>query len=263
MSGVSRMKVVILAGGHGTRLAEETDLRPKPMVEIGGRPILWHIMKGFAHQGFNEFVIALGYRGEDIKRFFVDYFSLTGDLTLRRGSADPTRHEPSMDDWTVHLVDTGIETNTGGRVKRLASWLGDERFLLTYGDGVSDVDLGALVAAHEASGKLVTVTAVRPASRFGGLSFDSEGGVTFIEKPQISEGWVSGGWMVVEPQALSYIEADDSSLERDVLEPLSAANKLGAYRHEGFWHPMDTLRDVRYLRSVWSSGAAPWATWAR
>jgi glucose-1-phosphate cytidylyltransferase len=255
------MKVVILAGGHGTRLAEETDVRPKPMVEIGGRPILWHIMKGFAHQGFNEFVVALGYRGEDIKRFFVDYFSLTGDLTLRRGSTGPTRHNPADEDWTVHLVDTGIETNTGGRVRRLAPWLGAERFLLTYGDGLSDVDLRALVAAHEESGKLITVTAVRPPSRFGGLSFDSDGQASFIEKPQISEGWVSGGFMVVEPEALDQIDGDDSSLERDVLEQLSAEKRLGAYRHEGFWHPMDTLRDVRYLRSVWASGAAPWVTW--
>jgi glucose-1-phosphate cytidylyltransferase len=255
------VRVVILAGGHGTRLAEETELRPKPMVDIGGRPILWHIMKHYAAHGFTEFVVALGYRGEDIKRFFLEYVSLNGDLTVGVRDRSVTRLHPQTDDWTVHLVDTGLETNTGGRVRRLADWLRDEPFMLTYGDGVADVDLNALVDAHRASGRLATVTAVRPGSRFGGLSFEEDGRVRFIEKPQIGEGWVSGGFMVLQPDVLRYIHDDQSSLELDVLEPLSAEGTLGAYRHEGFWQPMDNIRDVRYLRGLWASGAAPWATW--
>jgi len=255
------VKVVILAGGQGTRLAEETELRPKPMVEIGGRPILWHIMKHYAAHGFDEFVIALGYRGEDIKRFFLDYVALTGDLTVNVRERSVTRLQTETDEWTVHLVDTGLETNTGGRVGRVRSWLNNEPFMLTYGDGVSDVDLKGLAAAHRRSGKLATVTAVRPGSRFGGLSFDDHGDVRFIEKPQIGEGWVSGGFMVLEPEVLSYITGDDTSFEQDVLEGLSADGKLGAFRHEGFWQSMDNIRDVRFLRGLWASGAAPWATW--
>lgn len=255
------MNVVILAGGQGTRLAEETDLRPKPMVEIGGRPILWHIMKHYARHGFTEFVVALGYRGEDIKRFFIDYVSLNGDMTVRTGTRGVERLHSEADDWTVHLVDTGLDTNTGGRVGRLAPWLRDGPFMLTYGDGVSDVDLGALVSCHTGSGKIATVTAVRPASRFGGLSFDGDGHVRFIEKPQIGEGWVSGGFMVLDPAVLSYIDGDRSSFESNVLERISDEDRLGAYRHEGFWQSMDTIRDVRYLRSLWASGEAPWRTW--
>ncbi|HEV8403682.1 MAG TPA: glucose-1-phosphate cytidylyltransferase [Candidatus Limnocylindrales bacterium] len=255
------MKVVILAGGQGTRLAEETDLRPKPMVEIGQRPILWHIMKHYAHHGFDEFVVALGYRGEDIKRFFLDHLSLSGDMTIRLGERTVDQLHPEPDQWTVHLVDTGLDTNTGGRVGRLASWLGDAPFMLTYGDGVSDVDLPALLEHHRASGKLATVTAVRPASRFGGLDFRDDGQVRFIEKPQISEGWVSGGFMVLEPEVLAYVEGDRSSFESNVLERISEEGRLGAFRHEGFWQSMDTIRDVRYLRGLWSEGNAPWRTW--
>jgi glucose-1-phosphate cytidylyltransferase len=255
------VKVVILAGGQGTRLAEETDLRPKPMVEIGQRPILWHIMKHYAHHGFDEFVVALGYRGEDIKRFFLDYLSLSGDMTVRLGERTADQLNPERDGWTVHLVDTGLETNTGGRVRRLAPWLDDAPFMLTYGDGVSDVDLPALLAHHRASGKLATVTAVRPASRFGGLDFRDDGQVRFIEKPQISEGWVSGGFMVLEPEVIGYIEGDRSSFESNVLERVSDEGRLGAFRHEGFWQSMDTIRDVRYLRALWSDGDAPWRTW--
>ena len=255
------MKVVILAGGQGTRLAEETELRPKPMVEIGGRPILWHIMKHYAACGFTEFVVALGYRGEDIKRFFLDYLALNGDLTVRVREEQVTRSTTEVDDWTVHLVDTGQDTNTGGRVGRLRSWLADEPFMLTYGDGVSNVDLRALLEAHKASGAQATLTAVRPSSRFGGLSFEADGRVRFIEKPQIGEGWVSGGFMVLEPQVLNHITGDRTSLEQDVLEELSEQGVLGAYRHEGFWQSMDTIRDVRYLRGLWAAGDAPWATW--
>jgi glucose-1-phosphate cytidylyltransferase len=255
------MKVVILAGGQGTRLAEETETRPKPMVDIGGRPILWHIMKHYARHGHDEFVIALGYRADDVKRFFVDYLSLNGDMTVELGSRAVERHAAETDAWTVHLVDTGLATNTGGRVGRLRAWLQDGPFLLTYGDGVSDVDLERLVEFHRSSGNLVTVTAVRPPSRFGGLSFDRNGVVSFIEKPQIGEGWINGGFMVVEPGVLDYVSGDETSLESDVLERISKQGKLGAYRHEGFWQSMDTLRDVRYLRALWAAETAPWATW--
>ena len=255
------MRVVILAGGQGTRLAEETESRPKPMVDIGGRPILWHIMKHYAQYGFKEFVIALGYRAEDVKRFFVDYVSLNGDMTVELGSRTVHRHEPERDEWTVHLVDTGLDTNTGGRVGRLRTLLADGPFLLTYGDGVSDVDLHRLIESHRSSGKSVTVTAVRPPSRFGGLSLDEDGSARFIEKPQIGEGWINGGFMVIEPDVLDHISGDETSLEADVLESISAEGKLGAYRHEGFWQSMDTLRDVRYLRALWAAQTAPWATW--
>lgn len=255
------MKVVILAGGQGTRLAEETELRPKPMVDIGGRPILWHIMKHYASYGFTEFIIALGYRGEHIKRFFLDYVTLSGDLTIHLADRRIDRRHVEEDDWTVELVDTGLETNTGGRVGRLADRLAAETFMLTYGDGVSDVDLDELLAHHRASNRAATVTAVRPASRFGGLSIEDGGAVRFIEKPQIGEGWVSGGFMVLEPDVLSYIDGDASSFELNVLEPMSEEGRLGAYRHEGFWQPMDTIREVRYLRALWAAGEAPWRTW--
>jgi len=255
------MRAVILAGGQGTRLAEETETRPKPMVDIGGRPILWHIMKHYAHYGVTEFVIALGYRADDVKRFFVDYLSLNGDMTVELGSRAVKRHEPERDAWTVHLIDTGMETQTGGRVGRLRPWLSDGPFFLTYGDGVSDVDLGKLTAAHRSSGKLVTVTAVRPPSRFGGLSLEGDGSVHFIEKPQIGEGWINGGFMVVEPAVLDYVTGDEASFESDVLERISNEGKLGAYQHEGFWQSMDTLRDVRYLRGLLAAETAPWVTW--
>ena len=231
------------------------------MVDIGGRPILWHIMKHYARYGVNEFVIALGYRADDVKRFFVDYLSLNGDMTVELGNRAVKRHEPEQDAWTVHLIDTGLDTQTGGRVARLRSWLSDGPFFLTYGDGVSDVDLGRLTETHRASDKLVTVTAVRPPSRFGGLSLEDNGAVHFIEKPQIGEGWINGGFMLVEPAVLDYITGDRASFEADVLERISNEGKLGAYRHEGFWQSMDTLRDVRYLRGLLAADAAPWVTW--
>jgi glucose-1-phosphate cytidylyltransferase len=256
------MKVVILAGGLGSRLAEETEIRPKPMVEIGDRPILWHIMKHYAAAGFTEFVVALGYKGEEIKRFFVDYLSLTGDLTVRMGSGEVNRHAGDHDAWTVHLVDTGAETGTGGRVARLAPWLADEPFMLTYGDGVSNVDLAGLLEFHRSSGRLATVTAVRPPARFGGLAFGPDRTVSFTEKPQVGEGWINGGFMVIEPSVLGRIAGDRTSFEADVLEQLSEEGQLGGFAHEGFWQPMDTLRDVRYLRSLWTDGRAPWVTWS-
>jgi glucose-1-phosphate cytidylyltransferase len=255
------VKVVLLAGGQGTRLAEETDVRPKPMVEVGYRPLLWHIMKHYAQHGHSEFVVALGYKGEHIKRFFAEYLSLGGDLTVRLADREVERLHPSDDDWTVHLVETGFGTNTGGRVARLAPWIGEERFMLTYGDGVCTVDLGRLLAHHEAEGKLATITAVRPPSRFGALALGSDGSVEFTEKAQMAEGWINGGFMVLEPEVLGYIEGDATSFEVDVLERLAVEGQLAAYRHDGFWQCMDTLRDVRYLRSLWSDDAAPWVTW--
>lgn len=255
------MKVAILAGGLGTRLAEETDVRPKPMVEIGDRPILWHIMKHYAHYGFKEFFVALGYRGDVIKRYFLDYHSLTNSMTvdLSRGQIDVHREE--CDDWLVHLVNTGMDTNTGGRIRRLEPWLGAETFMATYGDGVCDVDLEDVVRFHRRHGRIATVTAVRPPSRFGGLAFKGDLVTQFIEKPQIGEGWINGGFMVLEPSIFDYITADNTSLEADVLERLAMDGQLAAYRHDRFWQCMDTLRDKRLLEGLWQTNKAPWKIW--
>ncbi len=255
------MKVVILAGGLGTRLAEQTELRPKPMVEIGGQPILWHILKHYAHHGHKEFMIALGYRGDDIKRYFLERTTLNGDMTIRLKGSRLERHSDDMDDWKVHLMDTGSETNTGGRVRRLEKLLGGKTFLLTYGDGVADIDLKALVKFHRKCGRVATVTAVRPPARFGGLIFDGDLVERFTEKPQIGEGWINGGYLVLEPGIFRYLPNDGWSLEAGALEKLAAEGQLAAYRHEGFWQCMDTLRDKRQLESLWQSGAAPWKVW--
>jgi glucose-1-phosphate cytidylyltransferase len=255
------MKVVILAGGLGTRLSEETEVRPKPMVEVGGRPILWHIMKHYAAQGFGEFCVALGYKGDVIKRFFVDLATLRGSMTVDLSDGSISRAAEEREDWTVHLVETGQDTNTGGRVGRLRDRLRDETFMLTYGDGVGTVDLRALLAFHREHGKLATVTAVRPPSRFGGLDFREDGAVHFTEKPQMGEGWINGGFMVLEPQVLDLIDGDATSFEADTLERLAAEGELRAFTHEGFWQAMDTLREVRFLRSLWDRGEAPWVTW--
>jgi len=255
------VKVVILAGGLGTRLAEETEVRPKPMVEIGGRPILWHIMKHYAHYGFKEFVVALGYKGDLVKHYFLDYYNLNGSMTidLSTGRVESLRRSP--EDWTVHLVDTGMETGTGGRVKRLEAWLRGGTFMLTYGDGVSDVDLVELLRFHRSHGRMATVTAVRPPARFGGITFDGDLVAGFTEKPQIGEGWINGGFMVLEPQVLDYLDGDASALEVDGLERLAKQGQLAAYRHDRFWQCMDTLRDKRLLESLWQQGAAPWKVW--
>ena len=250
------MKVVILAGGLGTRLAEETEIRPKPMVEIGGHPILWHIMKHYARHGFHEFVIALGYKGEEVKRFFLDYNRLKASITVELSTGSTNFHEATPDNWTVHLIDTGLQTLTGGRVKRLQPWLEGEPFMLTYGDGVSDVDLGALLRLHRTSGRLATVTAVRPPARFGGLIFDGDLVADFTEKPQIGEGWINGGFMVLEPGVFDYIEGDDVSFVVDVLNRLANDRQLAAYMHDQFWQCMDTLRDLRLLESLWRPGKA-------
>ena len=256
------MKVVILAGGYGTRLAEETDLIPKPMVEIGGRAILYHIMKHYAWHGFNEFVVALGYKGEMIKGYFLDYIRLQGDMTISLASGDVSAHGRRMEDWKIHLIDTGLQSMTGGRLKRLEPWLGGSPFMLTYGDGVCDVDLRALQAFHRSHGKLATITAVRHPARFGGLVSNESGLVTqFIEKPKIGEGWINGGFMVLEPEVLARIDGDETVLEQHVLERLASEGELFAYPHGGFWQCMDTIRDKRLLESLWQGGKAPWKLW--
>jgi glucose-1-phosphate cytidylyltransferase len=255
------VKVVILAGGLGTRLSEETEIKPKPMVEIGGRPILWHIMKHYAHQGFKEFFIALGYRGDIIKRYFLEYYNLNGNITIDFKNGEIRTRDKEFEDWTVHLVETGLGTNTGGRVKRLKDFLSDGPFMLTYGDGVCDVDLKSLLSFHRSHDRIATVTAVRPPARFGGLIFDGDLVAEFVEKPQIGEGWINGGFFIFEPAVFDYLEGDHSSLEADALECLAEARQLAAYRHDQFWQCMDTLRDKRLLESLWDSDKAPWKIW--
>lgn len=257
------MKVAILAGGVGSRLAEETVLRPKPMVPIGGRPILWHIMKHYEHYGLNEFIIALGYKGEVIKQYMVEYCQLNSDLTVDMQSGKILNHANGRArvNWKVHLVDTGQNTMTGGRIKRLAPYVGNETFMLTWGDGVSNVDLRELLAFHRAHGKLATVTAVRPPARFGRLDLDGDQVVQFSEKPQIGEGWINGAFFVLEPQVFDYIEGDQTQWEKEPLERLAREGQLRAYKHSSFWQCMDTLRDKHLLETLWESGNAPWKIW--
>lgn len=255
------MKVVILAGGFGTRLAEETEVRPKPMVEVGGRPLLWHIMKLYAHYGFTEFAVALGYKGEVIKRYFLDYATLNSNFTVELASGDVLRRKVCRDDWTVHLIDTGLHTITGGRIKRLRSLVGHETFMMTYGDGVGNVDVERLVRFHKTHGKMATVTAVRPPARYGGLLFQGDRVVEFTEKPQAGEGWINGGFFVLEPGVMEYIAGDETHWEREPLERLAAEGQLMAYQHDDFWQSVDTLRDLRLLESLWASKEAPWKVW--
>ena len=252
------MKVVILAGGLGTRLSEETEIKPKPMVEVGEHPILWHIMKTYAHYGFSDFFLALGYKGEFIKRYFLDHYSLGGSLRVNLASGLVEDLEKNTEDWTVQLMDTGQQTQTGGRIKRLQTWLKDGTFMATYGDGVCDVDLQMLLEFHRSQGKMATVTAVRPPSRFGGLVFKGNLVKEFSEKPQIGEGWINGGYFVFEPQIFDYLSGDSSILEVDALEKIAAEGQLAAFRHEGFWQCMDTLREKKLLETLWQSGKAPW-----
>jgi glucose-1-phosphate cytidylyltransferase len=256
------MKTVILAGGLGTRLAEETEVTPKPMIEIGGLPMLWHIMKIYSAYGFDEFVIALGYRADIVKSFFLNYFYLRSDVTIDVSKGGVEVHGGERDDWKVHLIDTGIGTQTGGRLKRLAPWLGNETFMMTYGDGVADVNVKDLVEYHRSHGKLATVTAVRPPARFGGLSFNGDLVAEFSEKPQIGEGWINGGFFVLEPGVLDYVDGDGTVWEQEPLERLADNEELVAFRHDGFWQCMDTLRDRRLLESLWQSGDVPWKVWA-
>ena len=255
------MKVAILAGGFGSRLAEETEIRPKPMVQIGGMPILWHIMMHYGHYDLKEFVIALGYKGDQIKKYMVDFCSLTGNLTvdLKRGEIINRSEAPL--DWTVDLVETGLGTLTGGRIKRLAEYLGNETFMLTWGDGVSDVDLNDLLEFHRSHGKLATVTAVRPPARYGHLKIANRQITEFTEKPQIGEGWINGAFFVLEPEIFKYIEGDDTLWEKEPLESLARDGQLMAYQHQGFWQCMDTLREKRILEDLWASGKAPWKSW--
>ncbi len=255
------MKVVILAGGLGTRLAEETEVRPKPMVEIGGKPILWHIMKQYDCHGFNEFFVALGYKGDAIKRYFLEYHALSGSLSVQIATGGLTPFEKHCEDWTVNLMETGQDTHTGGRLKRLEPWLKDGTFMLTYGDGVADIDLSELLRFHRSHGRLATVTAVRPPARFGGLTFDGDAVSAFSEKPQAGEGWINGGFAVFEPGIFKYLDGDRTSLEAEVLERLARDRQLAAYRHPGFWQCMDTLRDKNLLESLWRTGNAPWKVW--
>jgi glucose-1-phosphate cytidylyltransferase len=255
------MKVVILAGGVGSRLQEETAVVPKPMVEIGGKPILWHIMKYYASFGHREFVVALGYKGDYIKRWFVEYASLTSDLIVHTGSGLVSATTAPDDDWTVHLVDTGQETGTGGRIKRLSHVIGDERFLLTWGDGVSDVDLDALVAFHDRHGRSCTLTAVRPPARFGHLEIDGDVISTFTEKPQVGEGWINGAFFVCEPDVFDYVDADETMFERAPLQRLSKDGELMAFKHYGYWQCMDTLRDRKALEELCAKGNPPWQRW--
>ncbi len=252
---------VILAGGLGTRLSEETVLKPKPMVEIGGLPMIHHVMDIYARQGFSRFTVCLGYLGASIKRYFHDVVSFGEDMTVELASGAISRTPGpagSPLSWTVNLVDTGLHTMTGGRIKRVSSWLQSDRFLLTYGDGVADIDLQALLAFHDQHGKLATITAVRPPARFGALELDGDVIRSFAEKPQLGEGWINGGFMVLDKRVLARIEGDDTVLERDVLSRLAADGELRAFRHEGFWQCMDTLRDVRTLQALWDGGSPPW-----
>jgi len=256
------MKVAILAGGVGTRLAEETEVRPKPMVEVGGWPIIWHIMMHYSHYGFDGFVIALGYKGDYIRRWMNDYSMMNCNMTVRTRTGEVIVHDRGERDWTIDLVETGLHTLTGGRIKRLAPWLGNKTFMLTWGDGVSDVDLHRLLRFHRSHGKLATMTTVRPPARFGHMEFDGDQIVRFTEKPQTSEGWINGAFFVLEPGVFDYIEGDQTQWEREPLESLAADGQLMAYRHESFWQCMDTLRDKQLLQKLWDAGSAPWKVWS-
>lgn len=253
---------MILAGGFGTRIAEETYLRPKPMIEIGERPILWHIMKSYSHFGFNEFIICLGYKGYCIKEYFANYFLHNCDVTFELDSKAMTLHQTPPEAWRVTLVETGINTMTGGRVQRCQPYLNGERFLLTYGDGVANVDIGLLLEYHLRHGKTATVTAVQPSGRFGAMQLDGANQVTtFQEKPEQDYSWVNGGFFVLEPRVFDFIQGDMTVFEKEPLAGLAAAGELMAYKHAGFWQPMDTLRDKNRLEELWQSGQAPWKVW--
>ncbi len=256
------MKVVILAGGLGTRLSEETAIKPKPMAEIGEHPILWHIMKTYSHYGFNEFIICLGYKGYIIKEYFSNYFLHNSDVTFDMTCNEMVVHENTAEPWKVTLVDTGAETLTGGRLRRVAPYVGDETFMMTYGDGVADVRVDDLLAFHRAHGKPATVTAVQPLGRFGAMQLGDDGDVcAFQEKPEGDGAWVNGGFFVLEPSVIGRLVDDTTVFEREPLEGLALDRELVAYRHMGFWQPMDTLRDKRHLEELWLSGVAPWKVW--
>jgi len=256
------MKAVVLAGGFGSRLSEETVLRPKPMVEIGSKPILWHIMNIYAAHGVNEFIIALGYKAEAVKEYFLNYYAINNDISIDLSTGKTIVHDGNQPNWKIHLVDTGLHTQTAGRLKRLQRWLHeDETFMFTYGDGVGDVDIEALLKFHNSHGKLATVTTVRSPARFGRIAFDGDRISDFYEKPQEAEGWINGGFFVLHSRVIDYIEGDDSVWERDPIERLARDGQLMGYRHYGFWSCMDTLKEKNYLEELWNSGKAPWRIW--
>ena len=252
------MKTIILAGGLGTRLSELTSNIPKPMVEVGGKPILCHIMNIYSAFQHNEFILALGYKAEVVKKYFFDYFEINNDLTVDLSNGEKRIHQRKHLDWKIHLVDTGFETQTGGRIKRLRDWVGGETFMMTYGDGLADISIAELVAFHKKHKRLATITAVRPPARFGGLVINGNLVEEFTEKNQLKEGWINGGFFVLEPEVFDYIDGDSIAWEKEPLERLAAEKQLMAFFHEGFWQPMDTLRECRLLESLWQSGRAPW-----
>ena len=256
------MKAVILAGGLGTRLSEETTIRPKPMVELGGKPVLWHIMKIYAHYGISDFIVCLGYKGYMIKEYFANYFLHMSDVTFNLRSNEMKVHHNTSEPWSVTLVDTGDATQTGGRLKRVREHVGNETFCFTYGDGLSDVDLNALLAFHREQHTLATLTAIQPPGRFGVIDIDADKIRAFQEKPPGDGSWINGGFFILEPQVFDFIEGDDVAWEREPLEKLARQGELSAFKHPGFWHPMDTLRDKMFLESLWQSGSAPWKVWA-
>ncbi|MBD3287518.1 glucose-1-phosphate cytidylyltransferase [candidate division KSB1 bacterium] len=258
------MKAVILAGGFGSRLSEETDLRPKPMVEIGNRPILWHIMNIYSKYDINEFIIALGYKGEYIKEYFLNFYAINNDITIDLSTGDTTIHDGNQPKWKVHLVDTGLYTQTGGRLKRLKKWIGEEEaFMFTYGDGVADINLKELYEFHKTHGKVATVTTVRSPARFGRIVYNGSQIVNFFEKPEAGDGWINGGFFVLHPKAIDYIDGDDSIWERECVEKISNDHQLVGYQHKGFWSCMDTLKEKRMLEDMWNREEAPWKIWTK
>jgi glucose-1-phosphate cytidylyltransferase len=256
------MIAVILAGGFGTRLSEETGIRPKPMIEIGGKPILWHIMNIYAAHGVSEFIIAAGYKAEVIKEYFLNFYAINNDITIDLTTGDTIIHEGNQPNWKIHIIDTGLYTQTGGRLKRLKRWVEkEESFMFTYGDGVADIDISALLEFHKSHGKLATVTTVRSPARFGRIAFQGDKVTDFYEKPQAAEGWINGGFFVLSPKTIDYIENDGTIWERNPVEQLALNGQLMGYRHYGFWSCMDTLKEKNYLEDLWNSGKAPWKIW--
>lgn len=255
------MKAIILAGGLGTRISEESHLKPKPMIEIGGKPILWHIMKLYSAAGIHDFVICLGYRGYVIKEYFANYFLHMSDVTFDMANNKMEVHQNNAEPWRVTLVETGEDTMTGGRLRNAAAYVGSEDFCFTYGDGVSDIDIGKLVAFHRKNGTLATVTAVQPPGRFGALNLEGDLITSFEEKPKGDGGWINGGFFVLSPKVIDYVTGNDTVWEREPMERLASEGNLSAYLHKGFWHAMDTLRDKNYLEELWASGRAPWKNW--
>ncbi len=256
------MKAVILAGGYGTRLLEETVSRPKPMVEIGGKPILWHIMNCYAVHGITEFIIAAGYKAEVVKKYFLNFYAINNDITVDLSTGETIIHDGNQPKWKIHVVDTGLGTQTGGRLKRLGAWLADEEcFMFTYGDGVADINIQELLAYHRTHGKLATVTTVRSPARFGRIAFQGDRVTDFYEKPESAEGWINGGYFILSPRVIDYIDNDETIWERDPIERLARDGQLMGYRHFGFWSCMDTLREKNTLEDIWNSGKAPWKTW--